>query len=74
MLLSQTKRGQAVTVEELVCAVSKQRLLDLGIFKGTKIKVKGFAPLGDPMIIEVGDSEIALRKSDAKNILVEAGV
>jgi len=54
----------------LSCAVSKQRLLDLGIFPGIRLAVKWYAPLGDPMIIEVNDSELALRLNDAKHIEV----
>ena len=71
MSLSQVKKGKEIVVQDLVCqGVSRQRLTDLGIFKGSKVTVKGFAPLGDPMIIEVNDCEFAIRKSDAENIEV----
>lgn len=70
-MLSAVKAGERVMVKDIACAVNKQRLLDLGIFSGAEVHVSGFAPFGDPIIIEVGDFKIALRKNDAKNILVE---
>ena len=41
------------------------------INKGCEIKVEKFAPLGDPIDIRVKDYHIAIRKSDAKNIIVK---
>ena len=71
MSLAQIKKGKTVIVEDLSCqGIRRQRLTDLGIFRGTRIIVKGFAPLGDPMIIEVNDCEMAIRKNDAKSIIV----
>ena len=72
MSLAQITKGRETVVQDLVCeGRGCQRLTDLGIFKGTKLTVKGFAPLGDPMIIVVNDCEMAIRKSDARNIIVE---
>lgn len=48
----------------------KRRIMDMGITKGTEIKVNKFAPLGDPIQIQVRGYELSLRKEDAKNILV----
>ena len=71
MPLSQSKKGTGLIIQDLVCpGASRRRLIDLGIMKGVKITVKGVAPLGDPMIVEVNDCEIAIRKNDAKNIIV----
>ncbi|MDO5843934.1 MAG: FeoA family protein [Methanocorpusculum sp.] len=46
------------------------RLLELGMTKGSKIKVDGRAPLGDPIMLSVRGCRIAIRKKDAKNIRV----
>lgn len=71
MSLSQAKKGNNLVIQDIFGeGTARQRLIDLGILKGARLKVKGFAPLGDPMIIEVNDCEIAIRKNDAKNILV----
>ena len=48
-----------------------QRLLDMGITKGTKIEVVKVAPLGDPIDIKVKGYHLSLRKSEASNIEIE---
>lgn len=45
-----------------------KRLMALGCVKGTEIKVKTIAPLGDPILISFRGFDLAIRKSDAKNI------
>ncbi len=49
----------------------KRRIMDMGITKGTEVKVRKVAPLGDPIEINVRGYELSLRKSDAENIEVE---
>lgn len=48
-----------------------KRLSALGCIKGTKIKIKTIAPLGDPLIVNLRGFDLAIRKKDAKNILIE---
>lgn len=72
MSLLEAVKNKEVIVQNILCVgICRQRLMDLGIFKGTKLVVKGFAPLGDPMIVEIDNSKIAIRKSDAKNVIVK---
>lgn len=47
-----------------------KRLLALGCTEGTEVEVTRRAPLGDPLIISVRGFELAIRKFDAKNILI----
>ena len=49
----------------------KRRIIDLGITPGASILLKKYAPLGDPMEIRVRGYSVALRKSEAVNIIVE---
>lgn len=49
----------------------KRKLTDMGLIKGTEFKVEGQAPLGDPIRINLRGYNLAIRKNDAKNILVE---
>ncbi len=48
-----------------------KRLLALGCIDNTKIEVKKIAPLGDPIIIRFRGFDMAIRKSDAKSILLK---
>ena len=49
----------------------KRRIMDMGITKGTEIKVRKVAPLGDPVEINVRGYKLSLRKNDAENIEVD---
>ena len=48
----------------------KQRLYDIGLVPGTKIKVVHQSPAGNPRAYLVRGAVIALRNCDAKNICV----
>jgi len=48
-----------------------KRLLALGCIEGTNVTVKTTAPLGDPIIINLRGFNLAIRKNDAKNILIK---
>lgn len=49
-----------------------KRLLALGCIEGTEIIMKMAAPLGDPLIINFRGFDLAIRKKDAKNIILIA--
>ena len=46
----------------------KQRFMDMGITKGTEVKVVKIAPLGDPIEVEIRGYNLSVRKGDAANI------
>jgi Fe2+ transport system protein FeoA len=50
----------------------RQRLLDMGITRGTVVRVERRAPLGDPIEICVKGYCLALRGEEAAGITVEA--
>ena len=69
--LDQAVAGHRYRVERIEGAAELvQRLLELGLLEGEEVVVVGFAPLGDPMEIEVGSTRLSLRKRDAANITV----
>jgi len=47
------------------------RLLDMGVTPNTSIKIKKFAPLGDPILIQIRDYNLIIRKEDAEKIQVK---
>ena len=49
----------------------KRRIMDMGITKGTEVRVRKVAPLGDPLEVTVRGYELSIRKSDAEMIEVE---
>lgn len=46
----------------------RRRIMDMGITKGVEIRLRKFAPLGDPMELTVRGYELSLRKADAEMI------
>jgi Fe2+ transport system protein FeoA len=49
----------------------RQRLLDMGVIRGTEIRVERHAPLGDPVEVTIKGYYLALRMSEAREIEVE---
>ncbi len=48
----------------------RQRLMDMGLIRGSLVLVKKLAPFGDPMEIEVRGYSLSLRKEEAGRIIV----
>ena len=70
--LNNIKAGNSATVTGIaLTGPLKRRLIDMGITPGVKIKIKKFAPLGDPIEIELRGYELSIRRSEAKNIFVK---
>ncbi len=70
--LRDVKIGESATVKRLRGeGATKRRIMDMGITKGTDIKVRKLAPLGDPLELTVRGYELSLRKADAEMIEVE---
>lgn len=71
MTLNELKAGDVALIKEIETKPdTKRRLMDIGLTRGAEIEVLRFAPFGDPVEISVKDFCLALRMSDAKNILV----
>jgi len=49
----------------------RKRLIDMGLTIGTLVKVRKYAPLGDPIELNVRGYELSLRKSEAAEITVK---
>ncbi|NMC45277.1 MAG: ferrous iron transport protein A [Chloroflexi bacterium] len=49
----------------------RTRMMDMGLLKGTEIKVVRLAPLGDPIEFEVKGYNLSLRKKEARLVEVE---
>lgn len=49
----------------------KKRLLEMGFRKGIKITIVKYAPLRDPILIQVKDYQISLRIKEAQTIIVK---
>lgn len=63
--------GQSGIVEEVRDqGFLSQRLLEMGIIRGTPIEVIRFAPMGDPIDIKIRGYHLSLRREEAQGIIV----
>lgn len=70
--LNDLKTGQkALVVKVHGEGALRRRIMDMGITKGIEIRLRKFAPLGDPMELSVRGYELSLRKADAQMIEIE---
>lgn len=72
MTLDQLRPGNECLIKAL-SAMDKlgQRLLDMGVYPGLKLKVVRNAPLEDPMEVELDGYFVSLRHNEARLVEVE---
>lgn len=69
--LDQLSAGeQGVVVNVHGTGAVKRRLMDMGLTKGTQVKVVKLAPLGDPIELRVRGYELSLRKNESEMVVV----
>lgn len=70
--LADLREGQSATVIEVRGddAIA-MRLMEMGLTDGERIKLIGFAPMGDPLEIMIRGYRLSLRCSEAKRVVVE---
>lgn len=61
-----------VTGYDKSAAAYRDRLLSMGLTKGTAFTVVRLAPLGDPVEIEVRGFNLSLRKDEANVLMVRS--
>ncbi len=49
----------------------RQRLMEMGLRVGGRVMMRRDAPLGDPMEISIMGYNISLRKSEARQIIID---
>ena len=53
------------------CGKARRRMLDMGLVTGVEVEVVRFAPLGDPLELNVKGYHLSLRKEEARGIQVQ---
>ena len=70
--LSDLGIGETAVIESIdITGILKRRIVDMGLTKGSTVKIERVAPLGDPIDIKVKNSHIAIRRSDTTNIRIK---
>ncbi len=72
MNLKEVAVGSSVTIKKINGqGATKRRIMDMGLTKGTEVKVQKVAPLGDPIELIVRGYSLSIRKAEAEQIEVE---
>lgn len=71
MLLSEMKQGQTAKIDAIGGnGALRRRILEMGIIKGAQIYVEKYAPLKDPLELNIKGCHISLRVEEAAQITV----
>ena len=70
--VAEMQQGQ----EGIICCLANKdvslKLMEMGCLPGSKIKMEGSAPMGDPIKIRIDDEySLSLRKSEAETIMLK---
>lgn len=72
--LSELKMGEQATIVgyNFTKPAVLQQLLEMGMTKGTVVKVSKLSPLGDPREIDIRGYQLSMRSSEAALIQVQS--
>ena len=71
MTLKEIIPGQRCIIEGLgKKSALRKRIIDMGLTMGTEVRVKKYAPMGDPIEVTVRGYELTLRLQEAAEIYV----
>ena len=72
MTLENLKVGQSAVITRVGGeGALRQHFLDMGVIPGAEVTVVKFAPMGDPMELQIHGYELTLRLADAKQIDID---
>ncbi len=72
MTLRELEAGKSAVIKEVGGeGALRQHFLDMGVIPGAEITVVKFAPMGDPMELQIHGYELTLRLDDAEKVLIE---
>lgn len=72
MRLSELKQGESATIVHVGGdGPFRRRALEMGLRKGTRIRVEKYAPLKDPLELVVKGVHLSLRVEEAERIKVQ---
>jgi len=71
--LSSLKQGDRATISDLTNKSRQYRakLLSMGMTPGTTLRIVRFAPMGDPIELDVRGYRLSLRRQECNTVLVQ---
>ena len=72
MTLKELKIGESAVIDTVGgTGELRQHFLDMGLIPGEKVTLVKFAPMGDPMELQIHGYELTLRVEDAMKIQIK---
>ena len=72
MTLKELKIGQSALIKAVGgTGALRQHFLDMGVIPGAEVTVVKFAPMGDPMELQIHGYELSLRLDEAEKIIIQ---
>lgn len=64
--------GEHGTVVKIASITPKtcQRLLEMGLIKGTALELVRYAPMGDPIEVKIKGYRLSLRREEAESVII----
>lgn len=72
LTLADLQPGERAVIGALPANEATQRLREMGLVAGTKVRLLRFAPMGDPLELEVRGYRLSLRRAEAALIPVQS--
>lgn len=69
--LASLRKGETGIIKQVRDSIITPKLLDMGCLPGEAVKVKYFAPMGDPMCVHISGYDLVLRLNEAEKIELE---
>ena len=70
--LADLKPGEKATIVSIQTSALdvRQRLMEMGLTKGTMVEIIRFAPMGDPIEIAIRGYRLSLRNIEAESVIM----
>lgn len=63
------ERGTVARISAMTPNV-RQRLMEMGLIKGTTIELVRYAPMGDPIEVKIKGYRLSLRREEAESVII----
>ena len=70
LTLDLLRKGTKASVQGFEDEIVEEKMLEMGCLPGSIVELEKIAPLGDPIIINISDGNLALRKDEARHIRI----
>ena len=71
--LNSLKPGERGTINRITTSAPRirERLMEMGLIRGTPVELIRFAPMGDPIEVKVKGYRLSLRRVEAESVVVK---